>query len=100
MRRASVANLKARLSEYLGAVKAGEEVIVTERGRPVARLTPVAMPERMEARMNWLISMGLARPPLRRPSKDFWKDFWKLPRPKDPEGRVLKALLEERAEGR
>lgn len=100
MRRASVANLKARLSEYLGVVKAGEEVIVTERGRPVARLTPVAMPEQMEARMNWLIRMGLARPPLRKPPKDFWKDFWKLPRPKDPNGRVLEALLEERAEGR
>lgn len=96
MKRASIADLKARLSEYLGAVKAGEEVIVTERGRPVARLAPVSLPEQMEARVSWLIRMGLARPPLRRLSKDFWK----LPRPKDPQGRVLEALLEERVEGR
>lgn len=73
---------------------------MTDRGRPVAKLAPLPMPERTEAHMNWLIRAGLARPPLRKPSKKFWKEFWKLPRPKDPEGRSLKALLEERAEGR
>lgn len=38
---AAVSRLKARLSEYLAKVKAGEEVVVTERGRPVARIVPV-----------------------------------------------------------
>ena len=28
------------------------------------------------------------------------KDFWKMPRPDDPEDLVLKALLEEREDGR
>jgi len=28
------------------------------------------------------------------------KDFWRMPRPKDPNGLVMKALLEERAAGR
>jgi hypothetical protein len=28
------------------------------------------------------------------------KDFWKIPRPEDPEGLVLKALLEDREAGR
>jgi hypothetical protein len=28
------------------------------------------------------------------------KDFWKMPRSEDPEGLVLKALLEEREGGR
>ena len=27
-------------------------------------------------------------------------DFWDMPRPKDPEGLLLKALLEDRREGR
>ena len=27
-------------------------------------------------------------------------DFWDLPRPKDPEGLLLKALLEDREQGR
>jgi prevent-host-death family protein len=35
-----VRDLKARLSEYLGRVAAGEDVVVTDRGRPVARLVP------------------------------------------------------------
>ncbi len=30
--------LKAKLSEYLALVSSGEEVTVTDRGRPVARL--------------------------------------------------------------
>ena len=41
MESAGVAELKVRLSEYLSRVKAGEEVLVTDRGKPVARLVPV-----------------------------------------------------------
>lgn len=33
-----IAELKARLSEYLVGVQTGEEIVVTDRGRPVARL--------------------------------------------------------------
>jgi prevent-host-death family protein len=36
-----VRELKARLSAYLAAVQQGKEVVVTDRGRPVARLVPV-----------------------------------------------------------
>ncbi|HKY16083.1 MAG TPA: type II toxin-antitoxin system prevent-host-death family antitoxin [Microthrixaceae bacterium] len=39
---AGVRELKARLSEFLGKVSEGEEVIVTDRGRPVARIVPFA----------------------------------------------------------
>lgn len=41
MESAGIAELKARLSEYLSRVEAGEEVLVTDRGRPVAWLVPV-----------------------------------------------------------
>ena len=34
-----------------------------------------------------LIKLGSGRLP---------KDFWRMPRPKDPKGLILKALLEER----
>lgn len=33
-----VRELKAKLSEYLGRAEAGEQIVVTDRGRPVARL--------------------------------------------------------------
>jgi prevent-host-death family protein len=36
----SVRELKSRLSEYLRKVAAGEEVVVTSRGKEVARLMP------------------------------------------------------------
>jgi prevent-host-death family protein len=36
----SVRDLKARLSEYLRRATAGEELIVTSRGKEVARLIP------------------------------------------------------------
>jgi len=38
----AVRELRQNLSRYLDRVKAGEELVVTERGREVARLTPFA----------------------------------------------------------
>lgn len=46
-----VRELKARLSEYLREIKAGNTIIITEHGRPVGRLIPSVQPlaERVEA---------------------------------------------------
>ncbi len=95
MKRASIAALKARLSEYLDAVKAGEEVIVTDRGRPVARLAPISTSEQIDARMQQLVRAGLARPPIRA----LPADFFERPRPKDPQGLIRAAVIEDREEG-
>lgn len=38
MRTVSLADAKARLSALLDAVEAGEEVVITRRGQPVARM--------------------------------------------------------------
>jgi len=97
MKSAKVSELKAHLSRYLARVKRGEEVVVTARGEPIAKLVP--MPPAEDAEMERLRRMereGLVRigtgqiPP----------DFWDWPRPRDPRGAVLKALLEERETGR
>ncbi len=96
MKRASITSLKAKLSQYLDAVRQGEEIIVTDRGRPIARLAPVSGPAEEEARRDQLIRSGRLRPPRRRLPPGFWDE----PRPSDPEGRGLFALLEEREEGR
>ena len=42
MLRVSLAEAKARLSELLRKVEAGEEVIITRRGREIARIRGVA----------------------------------------------------------
>jgi prevent-host-death family protein len=45
--RTSASRLKARMGQYMRAVRAGKEVLVTDRDVPVARLVPVrgAAPE-------------------------------------------------------
>jgi prevent-host-death family protein len=97
MKRAAVSELKARLSRYLAAVKIGEEVLVTERGKPVAKLIPVpASGEEDHERLREMVRQGLLRPP----SKRLPKTFWAQPRPEDPQARVLEALLDERRQGR
>ncbi len=96
MRRASISKLKAKLSQYLDAVRGGEEILVTDRGRPVARLAPLHGAEEERSHRDWLLRTGRLRPP-RRPLPP---EFWDVPRPSDPEGRSLFALLEEREEGR
>ena len=89
----SVATLKASLSEFLAGVKAGGEVIVTERGRPVARIVPY---EPGGAELDDLVRAGQVR----RPRSHLPLDFWTRPKPADPGGRLLQALLEERETAR
>lgn len=92
MKTASVSKLKASLSEYLRQVKGGEEVLVTERGRPVAKLTPTDSSEALPEHLRELEKQGL----IKRGARKLPKGFWDLPRPKDPKGLVLKAVLRER----
>ena len=97
MKRVSVAELKARLSEYLAAAKRGENVIVTEHGKPIAQLTPLDRATSQEARLAEMIRIGLITPPRK---KLDMKEFLARPRSEDPDGAILKALLEEREENR
>lgn len=41
----SVREMKNNLSKYIKRAQAGEEVVITDRGRPVARLVSAARPE-------------------------------------------------------
>lgn len=60
-RTTSVVELKARLSEHLRLVKAGHEVIVTERGVPVARILPLDDSERRSTRRFRLTRSGVLK---------------------------------------
>jgi len=55
-----VRELKNRLSAHLDRVKGGEEIMVTEHGRPIARLSPVGVDV---DRMTALVDAGIVRPP-------------------------------------
>jgi prevent-host-death family protein len=89
----TIATLKASLSELLAGVKAGEEVLVTDRGRPVARIVPY---ESGGDEIDSLARTGHVR----RPRAILPEGFWERPRPADPKGRLLAALLEERESAR
>jgi prevent-host-death family protein len=97
MTRVSITELKAKLSEHLAAVRAGEEVIVTDRGRPVARLGPVEGEREMESRLTSLVRAGRLRPPT-----TTRLDVAELiaGAADDPDGLALASLLEERRTGR
>ena len=41
-RRVGIQALKSKLTEYMGAVKTGTTIVVTERGREIARIIPEA----------------------------------------------------------
>lgn len=59
---ASVVDLKSRLSEYLRRVKAGAELVITDRGVPVARIVPLDPAERRTTRRLRLTKTGVVRP--------------------------------------
>lgn len=45
-----VAELKARLAKYLRQVKSGNEILITERGSPVAKLVPIDATQKRDDR--------------------------------------------------
>jgi prevent-host-death family protein len=96
MRTTGVAQLKAHLSRYLAQVKGGQEIVVTERGRPVAKLVPLPLTVSRESRRERLIRAGILLPGTGRIPAALLRP------PKGPRvgDAVLKLLLEERREGR
>jgi prevent-host-death family protein len=96
MKTAAISELKARLSEYLTIVKSGDDILITDRGNPIAFLTPISREikgKKSLAKMErqGLIKLGKGKLP---------KDFWSMPKAEDPKGLVLRALIEERESGR
>ena len=58
-----IRELKNGLSSFIDRVRSGEEIIVTDRGRPVARLSPI---DASQDRLADLIAAGVVRPPVDR----------------------------------
>lgn len=55
-----IRELKNRLSQYLKRVKTGERVVVTERGQPVAIISPPAVTP-ADQRIEGMLREGIAR---------------------------------------
>ncbi len=99
MKTVTVTEAKNRLSALLDQVRAGETVLILDRGVPVARLEGASsgLPDAHDGRLERLERAGLVRRgsgrPLTLPELD------ELPRPRGG-ASIVEALLEERREGR
>lgn len=83
----SVTEFRANLRTYLDEVRAGEEVVVTERGVPVARLLPVGGASRLEA----LTEQGV----IGRPERSVRGPVDRRDRPR-PKGSVADLVADQR----
>lgn len=82
----SVSHFKKHLSRCLAAVKGGKTLVVTDRGKPVARIDPVSAAD-SDGVLAVLVAAGLVRPATR-PLPD---DFFTSPRVKYPDGETVEA---------
>ncbi len=93
MRSVSVAELKTSVDQCLDAVRKGEEVVITDRGRSLARMVSADESDDADGHTADLARQGILVPrggPMGRQE----------PPPGNGSSGVLSALLEERTDGR
>jgi len=97
MRYESISNAKNNLSSLIREVMQGTSIVITDRGRPVARLEPVSSMEDVDTRVRGLVQDGLVALPRRAPDASVLD----LPMPSVGAGpSAVDYLLEEREGGR
>ena len=87
-----VRELKNRLTYYLRRARRGEEIIVTERGRPVAVLQSIEHADRgaaVETKLARLAALGIVTLPTR-------KGFRRTPLVRVTGAPVSRAIIEDR----
>lgn len=99
MKTASITEAKNNLSKLIDGLAAAGPVVITDRGRPVARLEAARLNESGEenARVASLVRRGILIPA----QEPLTEEFLNRPLVKLPKGvSALQALLDEREEGR
>ena len=72
MRSTNIADLRNRLTQYLQEVRAGEEIVVRDRQRPIAKIVPFTVDDD-DADDAALVAAGLMRKGSRVIPPSFWK---------------------------
>ena len=96
MKTATITEVKNGLSAIIDRVRAGESILITDRGMVVARLEPATSSQEQDGRLRRLeragvIRLGVAPPPI---------DLLRRPAPTLPAGTsAVRALLDERDSG-
>ncbi|MBK7705974.1 MAG: type II toxin-antitoxin system prevent-host-death family antitoxin [Acidobacteria bacterium] len=95
MRTANIAELKNNLSSYLADVKLGEEIVISDRNRPFAKIIPLQNADDFSSEELALAAAGI----LRLPEIDAIPDsFFSAKMPKLSAKKAVQAILEERDE--
>lgn len=95
MKTAAISKLKATISEWIALVKAGEEVLITERGKAVARIVPVTGPQKENARRMELSRRGIIKPGKGKIRAELLKD---LPLAQIPDADIQRVINADREE--
>jgi len=95
MRTVNVAELRSRLSAYLGRVRGGEEILIRDRNLAVAKLVPLSKTEDLDEELLELAAQGQLRLPER--SLDL-RSFFAMPAPNIAVDKLRAAVEEEREE--
>jgi prevent-host-death family protein len=97
MKTATITEVKNGLSAFLDRVRAGETVLILDRGIPVARLEPASTLGREEGRIARLERAGILTPARTTPPVELISE----PGPSLPEGvSAVEFVIEERRSGR
>jgi prevent-host-death family protein len=100
MKTVNVAELKNRLSTYLQFVREGEEVIIKDRNRPVARISRFDTSGLSETERRLVASGALKLPEEDTPNWDeFWDEYFSRPGARISQKALIRAVIEERKEG-
>lgn len=95
MKTTSVSELKSRLSAYLAEVQRGEEILIKDRNRPVARIVPLTLNGDYESEEAALVAAGVMTLPER---DELPPSFWRWKGAGIDEKLAVKAVRDEREE--
>ena len=95
MRTVKIGELKNQLSAHLRYVQQGEEVVVLDRNRPVARILPIRPPADLDPEEAYLYATGQLT--LEKQHMD-WEAFWKLPKPNVPHDIAVQAAIDAKGD--
>lgn len=95
MRSVKISELKNNLDQYLNEVSEGEELIIHNRNKPIAKIVPLLSSEEEDMELMSLVAAGKIRPPQQDALPE---SFWDMPGARVSLEKAVAAVVAERDE--